>query len=82
MAKKVFTDASLSTLISEIKSYSDNAMSNHGHEISDVNNLSDTLNNFYTKNAIDNMVFITVDNIDAICNATISVASFNGEVRF
>lgn len=46
--KKVFTDESLETLISEIKSYTDNAVSkkantSHTHSISNVTNLQSTL---------------------------------------
>lgn len=109
MAKKIFTDESLSTLVSEIKGYTDSAVSTkankthdhaisdvsglqsaldgksalgHTHNISEVNELSSTLNNLYTKNEIDNMVFVSVDDIDAICNTSIAIATLDCEVKF
>lgn len=50
MAKKVFTDESLGTLISEVKSYVDDAVSkkantSHSHSISNITNLQSTLDN-------------------------------------
>lgn len=41
----------------------------------------DALSNYYTKLQIDNYEFITVDDIDAICGATIQVATAS-EVTF
>lgn len=48
MAKKIFTDESLTTFVDEIKSYTDDAVStkantSHTHAISDVTNLQTTL---------------------------------------
>lgn len=82
MAKRVFTDESLSTFVDKVKDYANEILSSHTHDISDINNLLNTLNSIYTKNEIDNMEFITTDDIDVICSADIEVASLNGEVRF
>lgn len=38
--------------------------------------------NAYSKTEIDNMEFITTDDIDAICGMTLTEATLNGEVRF
>lgn len=48
MAKKVFTDESLSTFVSEIKDYTNEAVStkanvSHSHTISNITNLQTTL---------------------------------------
>ena len=59
MAKKIFTDESLATLISEIRAYVDEA-------VLDKANAS-ALNNYYTKTQIDNMELITTADIDTIC---------------
>ena len=102
--KKIFTDESLSTLISEIKTYtdstvSDKAESGHKHSIEDVENLQDELDekvpvtrtingklldsnitlsasdvDAYSKTEIDNMEFVAVDDIHAICGASIQMA--------
>ena len=75
MAKKIFTDESLSSLISEIKKYVLSVVSkksdmDHSH--------NDT---YYTETEIDNMEFITTDEIDSIWGTQIQVASVN-EVTF
>lgn len=43
MAKKFFTDDSLNTFVSKIKSYIDKAISTHQHRVSDVSNLQSLL---------------------------------------
>ena len=43
---------------------------------------SATLSNYYTKTEIDNMELITVDDIDAICGATIQSVNLNDGVVF
>ncbi len=75
MAKKFFTDASLSTFVSEIKGYTDDAVSTkanivHSHD-----------DKYYTKAEMASFELITVDEIDAICGAAIQVATLN-EVTF
>lgn len=53
------------------------AADEHGHQISEITNLQDTLNQFYTKIEIDNFELVTVDNIDAICGGD-NVGTING----
>lgn len=53
------------------------AIDNVNDKLSDISSI-----NVYTKDEIDNMEFITVDDIDAICGVTIQVASLNNEVMF
>ena len=84
MGKKVFTDESLNTLVSEIKSYTDdvstNVVSTHNSSTtahSDIRNLITSVQDefedhdhddkYYTETEIDNMEFITTDDIDTIC---------------
>ena len=135
MAKKIFTDESLATLISEIKAYTDSAAStksdsghnhddryyteseintkvdtlnaaidgkapsSHTHAISEVTNLQTSLDakvptnrtingkalssnitlsasdvSAYSKSEIDDMEFITVADIDAICGGSVIAA--------
>lgn len=55
----------------------------NGNAVSiDIDNLLNALNSVYTKDEIDNMEFITSNDIDVICGKDIEVASLNGEVRF
>ena len=105
MARKMFTDESLATLVSEIKSYTDDAVStkansSHTHTIANVTDLQTSLDakvptsrtingkaltanitlsasdvSAYSKTEIDAMEFITVDDIDTICGASIVAAS-------
>ena len=50
---------------------------------SHVNNKINPHNDvYYTKLEIDNLELITVDDIDAICGASIQAATLNNEVRF
>ena len=44
--------------------------------------LTTALGSYYTKTQIDNYEFITVQDIDTICSATISMASLDNEVSF
>lgn len=75
MAKKFFTDESLETFISKTKEYTDAVA---GSKVD-----ASALDNYYTKTEIDNLELITVDDIDAICGATIQVTSLSdSEVTF
>ena len=62
--RKVFTDGSFETLISEIKSYIINGLSGKAN----VSHAHDDL--YYTKGQIDAMEFITEADIDTICGTT------------
>jgi hypothetical protein len=94
MAKKMFTDESLATFVEETKLYvnekvSTKADEEHAHDeyatltyVDENFALKDDvkdLSNYYTKTEIDDMEFITVADIDAICGTNIQMAS---EVMF
>lgn len=68
------TKTSATAKLETAKSYTDTAISNVQVQL-DTKAASSALNNYYTKAEIDNMEFITVDDIDAICGTTISFIS-------
>ena len=78
MAKKFFTADSLATLINEIKTAISTRVPTsrkvNGKALSSDITLSAGDVNAYTKTEIDNMEFITTDDIDAICGTTIQMA--------
>lgn len=85
---KYYTETEIDAKLSE------KADSAHSHSISEVYGLEGALSdinasidgkvsvsaleNYYTKNEIDNLELITLEDIDAICGTTIQIASTSG----
>ena len=85
MAKKFFTSDSLATLVSEIKTAISTRVPTtrkvNGKSLSSDITISAGDVSAYTKAEIDNMEFITTDDIDAICGTDIQAATAS-EVSF
>lgn len=86
MAKKYFTDESLATLVNEVKSYTNNAVStkansSHKHNVTDINGLTATVSELNHMDGVTSNVQIQLDTMTEALADKVSASELTREIN-